>query len=165
MTMQTPEMVAQSEPTAIIVSFWASESGVRLNRITGLGPWIKYFAEVVDQFPPTEWEKHAVGLVVDFLRLEEVRDAVAADIADMPQRPLESPSAGRPSDVGLQRRRRITPEHLQEVAKIYAKAQDGGEPPTRAVQYHFDVSHSTAAKWVGAARKSDLLPQLEAADD
>lgn len=59
------------------------------------------------------------------------------------------------------RRNRITPEHMLAVAKRYANADAKGEPPTRAVAAHFDVPHSTAAKWVGRARKQGLLPAIE----
>lgn len=162
MTIQTAEMVKKDLATAIIVSFRASEDGVRIRNITGMGTdWLQYLAEVVAVFPPTAWEKHAVGLIVEFLRLVEVREAAAPVIAKLPRRGLDAPVSSHPLDVGVQRRRKITPEHLGEVAKIYAAAQASDDPPTRAVQHHFGVSHSTAAKWVGAARKAGLLPPLD----
>lgn len=63
------------------------------------------------------------------------------------------------------RRNRITEEHLHLVAEVYRQADAKGEPPTRAVANHFDVSHSTAAKWVGHARKRALMDRWTAADN
>jgi hypothetical protein len=61
-----------------------------------------------------------------------------------------------------QRRNRITPKHLEEVASVYREAWRAGEHPTIAVQKHFGVSHSTAARWVGQARrKGKLRPPAE----
>lgn len=55
------------------------------------------------------------------------------------------------------RRNRITREHLEAVAAVYRAADASGTPPTRAVQQRFATSHSTAAKWVAAARKQGIL--------
>lgn len=52
---------------------------------------------------------------------------------------------------------RVTDEHLQRVAKVYEAAL---ETPTRAVQEHREwapISYSTAARWVGEARRRGLL--------
>lgn len=56
-----------------------------------------------------------------------------------------------------QRRRRITRELLREVANVYRKAHSEGEPPTAAVAQHFTIAYSTAARWVGEARKAGEL--------
>lgn len=61
------------------------------------------------------------------------------------------PTGGRP-------RNRITDAHLAEVVKVYQAADEGGRPPTRAVANAFNTSHSTAARWVGQARKKGMLP-------
>lgn len=58
-------------------------------------------------------------------------------------------------------RTRITDNHLIAVANVYTDADDAGGAPTRAVADRFDVPHSTAAKWVGRARKQGLLPAAE----
>lgn len=64
-----------------------------------------------------------------------------------------------PHDAYIRRpRNRITDDHLAKVAVIYKHADAGGHPPTRAVAVAFNASHSTAARWVGQARKKDLLP-------
>lgn len=166
MVIQTPEMIAEQEPTGIIVDFKASKSdGVRLAKIHGMGArWVEYLDEVVQKFPPSQWTKRAKSVVVQFLQLPEIRKAFADQIGEFPRLEGESAS-GQPVEPGIQRRRKITPAHLEEVAKIYNEAQDKDEPPTRAVQNHFGVSHSTAAKWVGAARRGGQLPPIESAED
>lgn len=79
-----------------------------------------------------------------------------------------SPAAGmelaEPKSERVGKRYRITDTHLADVANMYAKARENGQGPTRAVADHFDVSHSTAAKWVGHARAAGLLPPWTAAD-
>lgn len=67
------------------------------------------------------------------------------------QIPLFSPGelGGRPPKYG--------PEHFEKVANVYADALGRGRTPTRAVARHFDVSQTTAAKWVAKARELDLL--------
>lgn len=56
------------------------------------------------------------------------------------------------------RKHRITTGLLTEVAEIYSNA-DGW--PTKAVADHFGTARSTAATWVGLARKAGLLPEAE----
>jgi hypothetical protein len=165
MVIQTPEMIAKDELTTIIVSFKASEAeGVKLVRITGLGAdWVTHLAEIVQKFPPTEWTKHAKSVVVKFLQEPELRKFYAEAVADLPRQEGEG-AVGQPIEPGVQRRRKITRAHLEEVAKIYNEAHENDEPPTRAVQHHFGVSHSTAAKWVGAARRNGLLPPVESTE-
>lgn len=57
-------------------------------------------------------------------------------------------------------RTRITDDHLIDVANVYDAADAAGQGPTRAVADHFDVPHSTAAKWVGRARQRRFLPPV-----
>jgi hypothetical protein len=60
-----------------------------------------------------------------------------------------------------QRKRvRITDEFLRKVARVYAMAERIGLPPTREVANQFKAPHSTAAKWVGSARRKKLLPPV-----
>jgi hypothetical protein len=62
-------------------------------------------------------------------------------------------ASGRPRPVSS------SDEHLRKVAAVYMKAS---EKPTRAVQDAFGpVSHSTAARWVGQARRRGFLPPAE----
>ena len=55
------------------------------------------------------------------------------------------------------RRDRVTFETLEEASTVYRDAWRSGQNPTQAVAAHFHKSHSTAARWVGQARKLGLL--------
>jgi hypothetical protein len=56
------------------------------------------------------------------------------------------------------RKHRITPELLERVAQVYMAASGW---PTKAVAEEFQISRSTAATWVGQARKDGFLPPVE----
>lgn len=56
------------------------------------------------------------------------------------------------------KRVRITDDFLRAVARVYGIAERSGLPPTREVANHFKAPHSTAAKWVGSARRKKFLP-------
>ena len=58
-------------------------------------------------------------------------------------------------------RRRMTDEHLIDVANVYRAAWQEGGNPTQAVANRFGTSHSTAARWVGLARKAEYLPSTD----
>jgi transposase len=45
----------------------------------------------------------------------------------------------------------------EEVAGVYRAAWESGENPTQAVAKHFEKPYSTAARWVGEARKRGFL--------
>lgn len=70
---------------------------------------------------------------------------------------MASPETRHAADDKLRRsrRRQVTPELLQEVADVYNADASGA--PTKAVAEHFWKSHSTAARWVGLARKRRLI--------
>ncbi len=86
---------------------------------------------------------------------EEELEARTAFLANNIRAALETPLA--------KRRNRITQSHLAEVARIYRAAVEVGTPPTRAVEEKMHVSHSTAARWVGQARKAGELGAARAA--
>jgi hypothetical protein len=56
------------------------------------------------------------------------------------------------------RHNKITDEHLAEVARVYKAADSKGDPPRIAVAEHFKTSPTSAARWVGMARKKGFLP-------
>lgn len=164
MVIRTPSM---PRSTALLARFRGEPDGAHLSQIVGTDEWLPYLPEVINGFPPTEWPDQAEALIVNLLRLME-KDSPAAGaarrMAEAVIRTWPIPDAGITSGegaaagAGTQRRRKITNSHLQEVADIYRGALAESEPPTRAVQLHFDVSHSTAAKWVGKARDQGFLP-------
>ncbi len=62
-----------------------------------------------------------------------------------------------PDLIPKRRRDRVTPEVLRAAADVYRQAWADGGNPTEAVARHFHKSHSTAARWVGQARKLGIL--------
>lgn len=95
-------------------------------------------------------------------------DEVVADwplVGAVPFSPAAGMELAEPQQSPAGKRYRITGTHLTDVAAVYAKARENGQGPTRAVADHFEVAHSTAAKWVGQARKNGLLPAWTAADN
>ncbi|MET9876540.1 hypothetical protein ABZZ36_18225 [Actinacidiphila glaucinigra] len=160
MLIASAEMRAKDPQMMIIVDYIASESGIRLHKVFGTGDWIDHLAEVVQEFPPSEWQAHAERVIVNFMLLTTPERLEAAKPAEsVVPLPVVAPiTAGRQLEPGVQRRRKITHDHLREVATVYSEALENDDPPTRAVQQHFRVSHSTAAKWVGQARKGGMLP-------
>lgn len=65
---------------------------------------------------------------------------------------------GRPFKGGPGRGRVMSNEHLEEVADVYRDALSGGKP-VEAVREHFSTNRSTASRWVGEARKRDILEE------
>jgi hypothetical protein len=51
----------------------------------------------------------------------------------------------------------VTDEHLTQVAELYRAAFERGDPPTQTIADTMHVARSTAARWVGLARKRGLL--------
>ncbi len=72
----------------------------------------------------------------------------ARDFAERAERFEGRPRGGR--DLG--------DEHYADVARIYRQAVVDGRPPTKAVEDHFQVAKSSAAKKVARARERGFLP-------
>lgn len=147
---------AESDPAAFFISFEVVTGELICYSI--YGPTIdltKGLEILIKNVPPERWEPLAIAKITEFLAFEEVRH-VPRNV----QQRVASSAVRQFGSTGSQRggKRRITIEHLAEVATIYKLAKEEGKPPTRAVQERFSVSHSTAAKWVGAARRENLLP-------
>jgi hypothetical protein len=70
----------------------------------------------------------------------------------------ESYASARGTPNPRRKRQRITDDFLQKVARVYTVAERAGLPPTREVATQFKAPHSTAAKWVGSARRKKMLP-------
>ena len=71
----------------------------------------------------------------------------AGDVPDLASRVTRRPV----------RRRHVTAEFLEDVARIYRDAFAAGQPPTQAVADHFDAPHANAARWVRRAREVGTL--------
>lgn len=116
-----------------------------LAEFTNTGKWIDGHGERLPHgYPRYYWNKTPTAAV---RWLAQLRSPDAPLLADDPHAPTLH--AGR--------RNRITDDLLREVADIYNNANEIGAAPTRAVAEHFQKSHSTAAKWVGSARRKGFL--------
>ena len=64
--------------------------------------------------------------------------------------------------IGKKIRKKITPELLREVARIYNDegTRIGGKP-VKAIQIHFTCSYRTAQDYVAMAREAKFLPQAD----
>jgi hypothetical protein len=167
LVFQSETMRRLSEPTAVVAELEADKSGVTVVRIFGTGEnWLSDVESVATQFPTERWVVEAVKRAVEFMIDREVLADLGPLIKDLsiPRRDQVIAMSEAGGAGSVQRRRQITPEHLADVATTYLLAQERGAPPTRAVQEEFEVSHSTAAKWVGKARNMGLLPPANQED-
>lgn len=60
------------------------------------------------------------------------------------------------------RGRRLTDDHLREVADVYSDALGRGESTRQAVADHFNIARSTAGAQIMEARRRDFLPETRA---
>lgn len=65
-------------------------------------------------------------------------------------------SSGQAAVHQARKNRRMTPEHLREVAAVYIAHRSG--KPTVAVAEQFGVAHRTAALWANKATEAGYLP-------
>ena len=86
--------------------------------------------------------KAGEGFVID-----DSEEVVDAWLATLPKKP------GRP--------RQYDRSHFQKVADVYAEAFVARRNPTKTVAERFQVSRSTAAKWVYRCRQMSLLGPTE----
>lgn len=108
---------------------------------------------------PWPWLRLSVNASDAVLHARQVRkvwESMGAWLAQVEERAAEPDAPMKPS----RRRNRLTREHLKSVADVYLAALAAGWGPTRSVADHFDVPHSTAAKWVGRARRQGVLPPV-----
>jgi len=151
-----PDPKVAGEGMLIMLNYLAQNEEVRLTDVLATGVEVPQALDILRKERPMEWWKRYV-----FMRL-------VFDEAD-----AEWKGEGEPDDAWntamgttllnafntpiTQRRKRLTDSHLVKVAEVYRVAWQDGSPPTKAVAQEFYVSHSTAARWVGAARKAGHL--------
>jgi hypothetical protein len=90
------------------------------------------------------------------MRIAEVAAAIGNGYATLAL--LDGRQGGAAEKGQAGKRWRLTTQHLGVVAATYRTASNEGLGPTRAVAEHFKVPHSTAATWVGHARRQGFLP-------
>ena len=139
-----PDPKVAGDGVLILLNYLAAIEEIRLTDVTTRGIEVPQALDLLRKERPMEWWKRYafVRLVFD----EPVDDAdLTTTMIDAFNVPI------------TQRRKRMTDSHLAKVAEVYRVAWQDGSPPTKAVAAKFSVSHSTAARWVGAARKAGHL--------
>jgi len=83
-------------------------------------------------------------------------------IAGVPSRPGDEKAIRRfdKAMLGAHRGVAASPDELGEVAAVYRKAWENGEPVKKAVATHFHISESTANKRIIRAREEGLLDDV-----
>ena len=61
-------------------------------------------------------------------------------------------------DETRRRWRKLTPEFLEAVAKVYLEAKAAGQPPVLAVIEQFDAPRNTVNDWLRKCRDDGFLP-------
>lgn len=140
-------------PTDVTVTLCYSATGgeVQLTLVIATGIEVPKALDLLRKTKPMEWWKRSA-----FMRLV-VDDVIRATPATADQGPTIATLRAAMTTPITPRRRRATDAHLLAVAETYRAAWQDGSPPTKAVAAAFSVSHSTAARWVGAARKAGHL--------
>lgn len=144
---------------ALILDFVATNGTISASSIRGAGiDLTSHLAPVITAKTSDEWSQYAQWRIVHFLVDTDPNHGTPEAIAAIEKavHPLldELPL---PQDRTRGKRHQITEAHLSEVVAVYQQATAQGEGPTRAVSNHFNVAHSTAAKWVMGARRRGLL--------
>jgi hypothetical protein len=154
-----PDPKVAGEGTTILLGYLAQDEEVRLTDVLATGIEVPQALDILRKERPMEWWKRYVfmHMVFDVTReaVGEPPDDAAGDDAWFTAMGATLLDA---FNVPItQRRKRLTDSHLAKVAEAYRVAWQAGTPPTKAVAQDFTVSHSTAARWVGAARKAGHL--------
>lgn len=148
---------------AIVLDFAARPGSISLSGVRGEGvDMAAHLAEVIEAWPPVNWEQHAKCEIVQFLaeaHFGETEHVKAIEAEALPLLAAIGLTDDRNVTAREGHRYRLTPEHLEDVARVYREATADNRPPGLAVQHHFGVPYSTSAKWVGHARKRGLLPE------
>lgn len=163
MGIEIPEFGSTREdPRGLIVSFkakdsgadWEKEGGIEVTMLLGANADLQtVLPHVLKSWPMDYWKRYALEAIVRWLAREDVR----AQMPGLQLMDLQADEDAPVAEVKPRKRFKITTAHLREVARVYLEAAEQGRPPTREVAELFQVAHSTAAKWVGQARREDIL--------
>jgi hypothetical protein len=153
-----PDKAVTGSQEAIALTYLVRNEEIVLGMILAIGGELPHGLDILRKERPMEWWKryafmHMVFDVADEPTnaaglprwIDDGETAMAQTLLDALHTPI------------TQRRKRLTDSHLTKVAEVYRVAWQDGSPPTKAVAQEFYVSHSTAARWVGAARKAGHL--------
>lgn len=100
-----------------------------------------------DDRPAADDKRELIGRIFELDTEENARTEVSKEYA----------RERHPSRTLTQSRRRMSDGFSEEIAGVYRAAWNAGENPTQAVARHYGKPYSTAARWVGEARKRGHL--------
>jgi hypothetical protein len=100
-----------------------------------------------------DWTRIAVMRVMQFERVDESGRLARGIVTDTDSADAYRALSKKP------KRRKITANHLKQVASLYTDNVD--EKPWAAIAKHFDVSDATAGRYIVQARKAGYLPPTE----
>lgn len=154
-----PDKAVTGSQGAIALTYLVRNEEIVLFMIMAIGGELPQALDILRKERPMEWWKRYAFMrqVFDVTTNEAVlihygpplENAWDTAMAQTLREALHTPITSR--------RKRLTDSHLAKVAEAYRVAWQDGSPPTKAVAQTFTVSHSTAARWVGAARKAGHL--------
>lgn len=146
LAVHAPDMPAPG--AAVIFTYTARDNAVTLLEITSVG---------------MDVGAH-LGQVLSALTSDDLQETAQQQVAAFIPARAEAPSTTPVNPKMIRRYSYVTDDHLKQVATVYCHAKDAGEPPSRAVQHHFNVPYHTATKWVGRARSAGLIGQYGKGD-
>ncbi|MGV4890377.1 hypothetical protein ACSR0Z_27935 [Streptomyces viridosporus] len=141
----------------------------RVRKVVGPSKWkrlgIHYIVQYLTEFTEEEGRPDTDPTAYDWgPGTRHRRPEVALEWLERLQtHAAEAYAQARDTPSPKRKRVKLTDEFLREVAEVYRYAENMDLPPTRDVANHFKAPHSTAAKWVAAARRKKFLPPAEAA--
>jgi|BarGraNGADG00212_1021973.scaffolds.fasta_scaffold54377_1 hypothetical protein len=156
-----PDKAIAGPNVLIDLCYRAQDGDVILSLVGAHGIEVPQGLDIVRKERPMEWWKRHVFLDMVYLLAREAiggpQPGGPRDAAAVWDRAMDAKMDAARSAPISPRRNRLTVGHLAKVAEVYRQAWQDGEPPTKAVAHKFSVSHSTAARWVGAAREAHHL--------
>ena len=156
--------------TAHVMFMWTEDKEMQTVGAWATGAEVHEAMDALRKVAPMSWWKRKCLLTLAIAaaerRLEDERGPAYSALSEDDKRQDEAVFAHLVQSIQAaaaipvtRRRNRVTPQLLAEVAQVYRKSwQDPDSTgPTKAVAAHFQVSHSTAARWVGLARHGGQL--------
>jgi hypothetical protein len=152
-----PDAKVAGEVVLIQLGYFAQNEEIRLTDVLATGVEVPQALDILRKERPMEWWKQYAFMHLVFDVADETLTSGEAPRDDVWETSMAQTLRDAFHTPISRSRKRLTDSHLAKVAEAYRAAWKAGTPPTKAVAQSFTVSHSTAARWVGAARKAGHL--------